>query len=83
MTVSGASLKVARRRKERRYPELVGDRGLAQPVVLAGEVGGRFSAETRFRQSTGGAAPQVELVVGLCCCTRFRALTAPRHRSDE
>ena len=43
---SGASLKVARRRKERRYPELVGDRGLAQLVVLAGEVGGRFSAET-------------------------------------
>ena len=42
----GASLKVARRRKERRYPESVGDRGRAQLVVLAGEVGGRFSAET-------------------------------------
>ena len=42
----GASLKVARRRKERRYPELLGDRGRAQLVVLAGEVGGRFSAKT-------------------------------------
>ena len=37
---------MARRRKERRYPELVGDRGRAQLVVLAGEVGGQFSAET-------------------------------------
>ena len=36
---------MARRRKERLYPELVGDRGRAQLVVLAGEVGGRFSAE--------------------------------------
>ena len=37
----GASLKVARRRKERRYLELVGNRGRAQLVVLVGEVGGR------------------------------------------
>ena len=42
----GASLKVARRRKERRHPELVGDRGRAQLVVIIGEVGGQFSAET-------------------------------------
>ena len=40
----GASLAVARRRKERRYPELVaGDRG--RLVVLGCEVGGRWSEE--------------------------------------
>ena len=37
---------VARRRKETRCPELVGDGGRARLVVLAGEVGGRFSEET-------------------------------------
>ena len=45
-TVNGARLEVARRRKEARYPELAGDRGRARLVVLAGEVGGRFSDET-------------------------------------
>ena len=45
-TVSGACLAVARRRKETRYPELVGDQGRARLVVLAGEVGSRFSLET-------------------------------------
>ena len=55
----GASLKVARRRKERRYPELVGDRGRAQLVVLAGEVGGRFSAETA-QFLTGLASAKVQ-----------------------
>ena len=45
-TVSGACLTVAGRRKEARYPELVGDNGRARLVVLAGEVGGRFSLET-------------------------------------
>ena len=33
-------------RKEARYPELAGDGGRARLVVLAGEVEGRFSAET-------------------------------------
>ena len=42
----GAALTAARRRKERTYPELVGPRGRARLVVLAGEVGGRWSAET-------------------------------------
>ena len=36
----------ARRRKERTYPELVGPRSRARLVVLTGEVGGRWSAET-------------------------------------
>ena len=44
--VSGVSLQVARRRKEARCPELVGDGGRARLVVLAGEVGRRFSGET-------------------------------------
>ena len=39
-------MKRARTRKERRYPELVGDHGRARLVVLAGEIGGRFSSET-------------------------------------
>ena len=42
----GAALTAARRRKERTYPELVGPRGRARLVVLAGKVGGRWSAET-------------------------------------
>ena len=44
--VSGVCLRAARRRKEMRYPELAGDGGRARLVVLAGEVGGRFSGET-------------------------------------
>ena len=38
-------LVAARRRKERIYPELVGHRARARLVVLAGEVGGRWSHE--------------------------------------
>ena len=44
-TTSGVRLEVARRRKEARYPELAGNGGGCM-VVLAGEVGGRFSDET-------------------------------------
>ena len=44
--VDGATLVAARRRKERTYPELVGDCGHAKLVVLAGEIGERFSEET-------------------------------------
>ena len=40
-------LETARRRKERRYPELVGPRSRARLVVLAGEVAGRWSEETK------------------------------------
>ena len=42
----GAALKAARRRKERTYPELAGEGGRARLLVLAGEVGGRWSSET-------------------------------------
>ena len=44
--VHGVALQHARRNKEATYPELVGRGGRARLVVLAGEVGGRFSAET-------------------------------------
>ena len=47
MTVDGASLETARRRKERRYPVLSGQFGRARLVVLACEVGCRWSDETR------------------------------------
>ena len=42
----GAALEVARRRKEATYPELSGEGGRTRLVVLAAEVGGRWSAET-------------------------------------
>ena len=41
----GVVLEAARRRKERRYPELVGPRSRARLVVFAVEVG-RWSTET-------------------------------------
>ena len=44
--VDGIAFEAAHRRKERTYRELVGPRSRAKLVVLAGEVGGRWSAET-------------------------------------
>ena len=43
----GAALRQARRTKERVYPELSGAHGRARLVVLASEVGGRWSLETQ------------------------------------
>ena len=45
-TTSGVALRDARRAKERTYPELTGEGGRARLVVLAAEVGGRWSEET-------------------------------------
>ena len=45
-TKDGEALAQARRRKERTYPELAGEGGRARLVVLAAEVGGRWSDET-------------------------------------
>ena len=42
---NGVALEHARRRKAATYPELSGDMGRARLVVLAAEVGGRFSTE--------------------------------------
>ena len=41
----GVALEEARRTKERKYLELAGNGGRARLVVVAAEVGGRFSAE--------------------------------------
>ena len=43
---AGVALQVARRRKERTHPELVGLRARGRVVVWAGEVGGRWSGGT-------------------------------------
>ena len=43
----GGATVAARRRKERRYPELSGEDGRARLVVIACEVGDRFSEECR------------------------------------
>ena len=45
-TTSGVALRDARRAKERTHPELTGEGGRARLVVLAAEVGGRWSEET-------------------------------------
>ena len=45
-TIDGAVCVDARRRKERTYPELLAPRSRAKLVVLALEVGGRWSAES-------------------------------------
>ena len=50
--LDGVALQLARRRKEVRFPELSGSHGRARLVVIAGEVGGRWSRETQaFLQS--------------------------------
>ena len=45
--VDGAALAQARRVKQRTYPELSGNHGRARLVVLAAEIGGRWSEEAR------------------------------------
>ena len=61
----GTVLEVARRRKEATCPELSGEGGRARLVVLAAEVGGRWSAETaQFLTSPAKArAQEVPLVL--------------------
>ena len=44
---AGVALREARSRKERTYPELAREGGRARLVVLAGEVGSRWSSETQ------------------------------------
>ena len=60
----GVALSEARRRKERTYPELSGEGGRARPVVLAAEVGGRWSDEARtflgtFARGKARSAPRL------------------------
>ena len=57
----GVALKAARRKKEATYPELLGPRRRAQLVVIAVEVGGRWSPETRsFFSKLAGARARGE-----------------------
>ena len=60
-TNDGTALQAARRRKERTYPELLGPRQRAQLVVVALEVGGRWSEETRRCGRTGHTRARNEL----------------------
>ena len=54
----GAAMASARRRKELRYPELLGDQGRASLIVDASEVGGRWSEESReFLRQLAKAKP--------------------------
>ena len=58
----GAALEVGRRRKEATCPELSGEGGRARLVVLAAEVGGRWSAETaQFLTALANARAQEEV----------------------
>ena len=45
--MDGAALAQARRVKQRTYPELSGNHGRARLVVLAAEIGGRWSEDPR------------------------------------
>ena len=71
-TRDGAALVAARRRKERTYPELTGERGRARLVVLALEVGGRWSAE---------AAQWVRLLAQARARTEPRVLRSAARRA--
>ena len=72
----GVALKVARRKKSTVYPELVGPHSRAKLVVLAAEVGGRWSEETRvFLSQLASARARSELPL-----TRRRAEQAWRLR---
>ena len=71
----GAALDDARRRKERTDPELSGDGGRARLVVLAAEVGGRWS------QSGAGFTLRVQQAFirrwsALLACSAVRAFSA-------
>ena len=59
-TTNGVALRHARKRKEDRYPELCGTGGRARMVVIAGEVGARWSGETaNFRAVFGTTQGEV------------------------
>ena len=84
----GAAIQAAHRRKERTYPQLVGEGGRARLVTLAGEVGGRWSIETanflralavaKARDATNVLQASVELAwfrrwSGILSCAAARA----------
>ena len=78
----GAALDDARARKEVTYPELVGEGSRAKLVVLAAEVGGRWSAEAAqfiraLAASKATSAPEfMQASVAHAWCHRWRRLLA-------
>ena len=78
----GAALDDARARKEVTYPELVGEGSRAKLVVLAAEVGGRWSAEAAqfiraLAASKAASAPEfMQASVAHAWCHRWRRLLA-------
>ena len=78
----GVALKAARRKKEATYPELLGPRRRAQLVVIAMEVGGRWSPETRSffsqlaRARARGERPLLRLRVEQAWRMRWGAMFA-------
>ena len=82
---NGKALSQARRRKERTYPELTGERGRARLVVLGVEVGGRWSAKAsvflrnlaaaKARAGSCCVAPSLAGVARLCSCSGFQLLS--------
>ena len=92
----GAVLQEARRCKERTYPELNGAGGRARLVVLAAEMGGRWSDETAQLpcqaprpgssrcHASAGAIRVVEALgqfVSLQCCEGFCAVVVGQETS--
>ena len=84
-TVDGAALARARQRKEATYPELAGRFGRSRSVVLACEVGGRWSEECQdflrqlARSHFGSSHFQTSLCSrerrGFCLLGIFRSIT--------
>ena len=68
--VDGAVLVAARRKKDRTYPELANPRVRARLVVLAREVGGRWSEPEAHNLAEKGRTG------GLLCCAAARVFAA-------
>ena len=86
--VDGVASREARRRKERVHPELTGVGGRARLVVIAGEVGGRWSSETAHFLSSLATAkvrsvPQVwQVRAGMVRAARLFALSLGEVRAS-
>ena len=82
VTMDGADLETARRRKETTYPELSGQFGRTKLVVLAAEVAGRWSEECQpvGQTKVRGEVPHlrarcwhaVQFAQWLCRCSKSR-----------
>ena len=76
---AGVALREARACKERTYPELAREGGRARLVVLAGEVGSRWSSETDFLSALAearSAPPLLQSKVRSAWLRRWRRILA-------